>query len=156
VIRRACYEDADEILEVIVKTNRVFFSKIIPKEYFKDPVLTKEELLREMKNIEFYVYELEGKIIGVSGLSIEDREIGVVRRVYVLPEYQRRGIGTALLRHIENIAKRRGLRTLKIRTSEKAFWAISFYRKLGYKMTGKIRVPWGYDVVFTKEIRDHT
>ena len=155
MIRRACYEDADEILEVIVKTNRTFFSKIIPKKYFKDPVLTKEELLKEMENIEFYVYELGGKIVGVSGLTVENKKTGIVRWVYVLPEYQRKGIGTALLRHIESIAKRCGLRMLKLRTSEKAYWAISFYRKLGYKVSGKIRVPWGHDVVFTKELENH-
>ncbi|OYT53587.1 MAG: hypothetical protein B6U76_08330 [Desulfurococcales archaeon ex4484_217_2] len=152
MIRKACCEDADEILEVIVKTNRAFFSKIIPKKYFKDPILTREELLKEMENIEFYIYELEGKIVGVSGLTMENKETGIVRWVYVLPKYQRRGIGAALLRHVENIAKRRGIRKLKLRTSEKAYWAISFYRKLGYKIVSKIKVPWGYDVIFAKEL----
>ena len=155
MIRRAYYGGADEILEVIVKANRTFFSKIIPRKYFKDSVLTKEELLKEMENIEFYVYELEGKIVGVSDLTMENKGAGIVRWVYVLPEYQRKGIGTALLRHIESIAKRRGLRMLKLRTSEKACWAISFYRKLGYKITGKIRVPWSHHVVFTKELENH-
>ncbi len=152
MIQRASLNDLNEILFVINVSNREAFSKIIPKEYFRFPILTFDELLRYFRVMEFYVYRVENRIVGVSALHVESKNVGRIHWVYILPKYQRRGIGTALIRHIEKRAKELGLRKLKLITPEKAFWAINFYRKLGYRIVGRIRNPWDYDVVMEKNL----
>ncbi|MEQ9715391.1 MAG: GNAT family N-acetyltransferase [Candidatus Asgardarchaeum sp.] len=152
MIQKASMNDAEEILSVINISNYKAYKKIIPKEYFKEPILTLKELLEEFKRMIFYVYRYEGKIVGVAALRIENEESGSIHRVYVLPECQRKGIGTALMKFIETEAKRRGLKKLWLFTLEKAYWAVNFYKKLGYGVTGKVERPWGTDVIMEKAL----
>lgn len=94
-----------------------------------------EELKEEFERKGFYVYELEGQIVGVAAFEAPKAhftKVGVVTRMYVLPDFQRRGIGTALIREIEKRARRQGVHEILIWTDPKASWAISFYQHLGY------------------------
>ena len=55
-IHQANIEDVEEILFVINKSNSEAYKKIIPPEYFREPVLTLDELLKEFEEITFYTY----------------------------------------------------------------------------------------------------
>ncbi|KPV62422.1 MAG: acetyltransferase [Candidatus Bathyarchaeota archaeon BA1] len=142
----------DDILHVINISNREAYREIIPKEHFTEPVLSLEELLRDFERMTFYVYRFESRIVGVSALHVQSENTGRIRWVYILPEYQRKRIGTALVTYIEFKAREIGLKRLWLLTSEKACWAVNFYKKLGYKLTEKIEKPWGYDVVMEKDL----
>ena len=129
-------EDLGEILEVINTTNRLLYKAIVPPERFVDPFMSHKELEQEFEQKDFYVCELEGRIVGVAAFETSVARfgpVGIVTRVYVLPQFQRRGIGTALISEIESTAQEQGIREILIWTDPKARWAISFYRKLGYR-----------------------
>jgi len=132
--------DAEEILSLINTTNREAYKNIIPEEHFKVPILTLDELLEILDRVPFYVYKSEGKIVGVAALQVESEEIGKLKWVYVLPEHQRKGIGTALITHLEQKAREKGLKKMRLRTIEKADQAVNFYKKLEYRLTNKIEV----------------
>lgn len=70
----------------------------------------------------------------------------------VLPGYQKRGIGTALVTCIEQEARKAGIRRLILLTVEKAHWAVGFYEKLGYSLDERIERPWGFDVFMVQEL----
>ena len=142
-IYRVATKDIKAILFIINRSNSVAYRKIIPPKYFKEPILTSQELLKEFEKMTFYVYEIENAAIGVAALKLEDGGIGQIRWVYVLPGHQRKGFGTSLIEHIENEALNRRLKKLRVLTSDSAYWAKNFYSKLGYKMIGKISKPWG-------------
>jgi len=152
MIDKAFPEQAEEVLSVINTSNRESYRCITPKEHFKDPVLSSQELLALFERMAFYVYRSAGKIVGVAALHPEIEKTGRIRWVYILPEFQRKGIGTALMRHVEGEAEKKGLRKLRLLTTGAAIWAIEFYHKLGYRLTGKRDRPWGFDVVMEKEI----
>lgn len=152
MIGKACLNDAKEILSVINTSNREAFRNIIPKEHFREPVLYLEDLLEDLERMTFYVYKREGRIIGVAALQIEGKETGRIHWVYILPEHQRRGIGTALVTHLERKAREMGLRRLRLKTIGKAHQAVNFYKKLGYNLTDKIERPWGFDLFMEKEV----
>lgn len=79
--------------------------------------------------------------------------MGYVRFVYILPEHQRKGIGTSLVTYIEVEARKLGLRKLIVPYVDvNAYWAINFYIKLGFKVVEKREKPWGYDLFFEKEL----
>jgi len=153
MIEKASEEHAEKILYVINESNRKAYKDIIPEEHFKEPVLSIEELLQDFSKMDFYIYRHEGKIVGVAALHVLNKDTGRIRWVYVLPEFQRKGIGTALVTYVEHEAERLGLKKLWLLTAEKAYWAITFYRKLGYRQSGRIERPWGHDVIMEKKIR---
>jgi len=154
MIRRASESDINDIVDVINLSNYTAYKYIIPPEYFKHPVVVYEDIRRDMEVMEFYVYEYYGKIVGVAALHpIYSEGVGIVRYVYIHPGFQRRGMGTELMNHIEDIAFKRGLKRLRLVTHEKAIWAIAFYRKLGYRIAGyRYRAAW-CDVILEKLIQ---
>ncbi|WP_413172700.1 GNAT family N-acetyltransferase [Anabaena azotica] len=53
--------------------------------------------------------------------------------LYVIPTYRRRGIGTALMRYIENWAKQRGDRQIGLQVFESNTPALNLYHQLNYQ-----------------------
>jgi ribosomal protein S18 acetylase RimI-like enzyme len=90
--------------------------------------------------------------VGVAALTEETQGVGRLRWVYVLPEFQRRGIGTALVSHLEERARAAGYDSMRLRTAEGADWAVSFYEKLGYTVTGRNPRPWGADILMERAL----
>jgi N-acetylglutamate synthase-like GNAT family acetyltransferase len=68
-IRKADLEDATEVLSVINKSNAEAYRKMIPPQYFKEPLFTYEDILKKFEEMNSYVYELEGKVVGVAALE---------------------------------------------------------------------------------------
>jgi len=152
-VYRAGTKDIKAILSVINRSNSEAYRRIIPPKYFKEPVLTPEELLKEFEKMTFYAYKIENTTIGVAALRFEDDRMGQIRWVYVLPEHQRKGVGTSLLKCIENEAVKGRLMKLRVLTNDSAYWAKNFYSKLGYKMVSKISRLWGDDAVYEKTLQ---
>jgi len=151
-IRKAGFEDVTEVLSVINKSNAEAYRKMIPPQYFKEPLFTYEDVLKKFEEMNFYVYELEGKVVGVAALEPKG-DVANVRLVYVLPQHQRKGVGTSLVKHVEGEAKRLGFKKLRVPyVDAKAHWAMNFYEKLGYRVVEKREKPWGFDLFFEKEL----
>ena len=150
-VRKSDVKNVREVLCVINRSNAEAYRKIIPQEFFKEPVFTYDELLKKFKEMTFYSYELKGEIVGVAALQVESECLGNVRFVYVLPEHQRKGVGTSLVTYIEAEARKLKLEALRVPYVDiNAYWAINFYTKLGYKVVDKRRKPSGYDLLFKK------
>jgi N-acetylglutamate synthase-like GNAT family acetyltransferase len=152
MIKEVGADRAEEILDVVNVSNREAYGGMIPPEHFKEPVLTEEELLEDFQRMVFYAWERDDRIVGVSALQFLGEGVGRVRYVYILPGYQRQGIGTALVSRVEIKARESNLRKLKVLTVEKAIWAVAFYIKLGFRLAERIQKPWGFDVFLEKEL----
>ena len=76
----------------------------------------------------------DGQICGIGALKQLDRRRGDVKSMRTHPDYLRRGIAAALLEHIINEARARGLRWLSLETGRgQAFDpALALYRKRGF------------------------
>ncbi len=79
-----------------------------------------------------------------------EKVIGIVRgnknkltNLFILGEYHNRGFGRNLIKKFENEAKKIGSRKIKIKSS---LFAVSFYTKLGYKKTSRIRIHHGIKI----------
>jgi len=152
MIEKAGPDSAQEILSVINTSNRQAYKNVILQEHFREPVLSLEKLSDDFERMTFYVYKSQDKIVGVVALQVESEETGRLRWVYILPGHQRTGIGTALVTHVEQMARKTGLKRLRLLTVGKAKWAVDFYRKLGYHLADKIERPWGCDVFMEKDL----
>jgi GNAT superfamily N-acetyltransferase len=154
MIEKASIDMAGDILSVINISNREAYGSMIPQEHCKEPLLSLEALLPLFDTMTFYICRRQGNIVGVAALSLDMQATGRIHWVYILPEYQRKGIGAALVRHVEVEAVRKGLRALRLFTVGAALWAIEFYQKLGYRLIGKVDRPLGFDVVMEKKLED--
>jgi GNAT superfamily N-acetyltransferase len=97
--------------------------------------MTRAELDREIAaGVVFWGCEVNGKLAGVMGFQ-PVHGMDLVRHAYVLPDSQRRGIGSALLQHLRQLSERRIL----VGTWEAAHWAISFYRSHGFGLVPAVR-----------------
>jgi ribosomal protein S18 acetylase RimI-like enzyme len=148
MIRRAGIDDAEEILFVINTSHQKAYKSIFSNNC--NPVLSMEELIKDFNAMTFYGYE-EEKILGVAALRIEDKT-GWIRWVYILTDYQRKGIGTALLLHLEEEAKKKKLTQLRLHALEKDYRAVNFYRKLGYESIDRVPGPYGLDLLMEKKV----
>ena len=71
-----------------------------------------------------------GRPVGAVRLDQDNgNALGIVRLVAVLPENQRRGIGTAMIEAVEAFATTKGMKRLKTQAANDA---VIFYEKLGW------------------------
>jgi GNAT superfamily N-acetyltransferase len=89
-----------------------------------------DELKREMKQMTFFGWEAHGELVAVMGFQ-PVRDVTLIRHAYVLPEYQRQGIGDKLLSYLRNLV---ATSRLLVGTWADASWAIAFYEKRGFSL----------------------
>ena len=129
MIRKLLLKDANTIYEIINQAARAY-QGMIPDDCYHEPYMLKEELRREMKNMAFFGWEEEGKLVGLMGFQ-PVKDVTLIRHAYVLPDYQRKGIGIRLLDHLKQMTKSKHL---LVGTWADASWAIDFYRKQGFEL----------------------
>jgi putative acetyltransferase len=94
---------------------------------------TDERVRHFMKNADGeirLIADLDGEPVGLGVLVVEHSEL---RACYVVPEAARKGVGSAIVREIERLAKQEGLNRLELRASINAE---GFYHSLGYESLG--------------------
>jgi GNAT superfamily N-acetyltransferase len=129
---RACTEaDAPQICEII-NDAAVAYKGIIPADRWHEPYMPLDHLQAEMAaGVRFVGYDDHG-LVGVMG--IQDRgDVDLIRHAYVRTSQRRRGIGEALIKHLEETTRK----PILIGTWAAATWAIRFYEKHGYRVLSR-------------------
>jgi GNAT superfamily N-acetyltransferase len=129
MIKELSAKDTDDIYEVINQAARAY-QGVIPEDRYHDPYMPVEELRCEMESMTFFGWEQEGRLVGVMGFQ-PVRDVTLIRHAYVLPGYQRRGIGAKLLKHLMQLTC---TQSLLVGTWADARWAIDFYNKQGFSL----------------------
>ena len=75
----------------------------------------------------------DGEALGCGALRALAADAAEVKRMYVAPSARGRGIAAALLAELEDAARRRGWRTLRLETGLRQPEAISLYSGAGYR-----------------------
>lgn len=76
----------------------------------------------------------DGKVLGGARLQRNDNTTGQIRYMAVKPDHQSKGIGAAMLKHLEEKAKEMGLSRLILQARGEA---VEFYKRNGYKVEEK-------------------
>jgi putative acetyltransferase len=84
---------------------------------------------------DFFVAE-ENRV--VAGFGHLNREKGEIEAVYVRPNFERRGIGSKILRTLEDAARAHGLTSLHLSSSLNA---VGFYERAGYEPQHEAKHP---------------
>lgn len=80
----------------------------------------------------FLVAEIDGRVVGTA-MGGYDGHRGWIYSLAVLPRYQRRGIGRAMIERLESLLAERGCVKIKLQILADNADAESFYNNLGYQ-----------------------
>jgi len=147
IIRRARLLQAKEILEI---QKLAFQSEAeIHKNYGISPLVqTIESIEDDFSTYHFYIAVLENKIIGSVKVRLIENIHLWIGRLVVHPDYQGRGIGKKIMVYVEN--KYRNVEVFLLYTAEKSIRNVTFYKSLGYEISGKYTEPGHSDIILVK------
>ena len=129
MIRASRDDDLATILAIINDAAQKYRG-IIPADRWHEPYMPREELVKEIADgIRFWVSETDGRADGVMGIQ-DKGEVALVRHAYVSTALQRKGIGAALLKHVQSLTAK----PILIGTWRDATWAIAFYLRNGFTL----------------------
>jgi len=132
---RLCRDDERSTILAIVNAAAEAYRGVIPADRWHEPYMRAAELDGEIAaGVVFWGYEAAGELLGAMGIQpVGDVEL--IRHAYVRPDSQGRGVGGALLGHLEA----RATRPLLVGTWATAEWAIGFYQRHGFRPVGPER-----------------
>jgi ribosomal protein S18 acetylase RimI-like enzyme len=122
----------EEDLEFIRKLSAEAFSRygqyeeIVPA-WFEEPAVITEVIMEKSDILGFAMLVMEGKkVFGFRGAHL--------LAIGILLEHQRSGVGTALLEHMEEIARKYNAGEMNLWTAVDNEAAFSFFQKVGFKI----------------------
>ena len=121
--------DAQVICTVINAAAQVYRG-IIPDDCWHEPYMSVKELHQELEDgVVFSGITQGGRLVAVMGFQARGA-VELIRHAYVIPPYQRTGMGRTLLRWIH----RQASAPILVGTWAGASWAIRFYENNGYHL----------------------
>ncbi len=99
-IRRLDADHCARAVEVINIAAR-WYREFLPPEELHDPEMDEAEWSAEGRRMTWWGALIDNTLVGVMG-SEPIGEVVLLRHAYILPRYQRSGVASALIEHIEN------------------------------------------------------
>jgi GNAT superfamily N-acetyltransferase len=132
MIRSLLPSDFDAILEVINDAAQAY-KGMIPDDRCKEPYMSAEELRKEIEaGVRFFGWMEGERLLGVAGIQAKDTTL--IRHAYVIPAFQRKGIGAKLLEYLMGMSR---TDEVLVGTWADATWAIRFYEKHGFELVSQ-------------------
>ena len=129
MIRKCRADDAQRLYFIINEAARAY-DGVIPADRYHKPYMSMDELEREMGRITFFGWEENGELVGIMGIE-PIKDVTLIRHSYVLPRWQKQGIGGKLLNYLKGLVT---TPHLLVGTWVDARWAIAFYQKHGFSL----------------------
>ena len=138
-IRKMKYDDIKQVQEVAKTSWNATYEGIIPfdiQERFLNSAYS-DEMMQKRLNVSFlYVAEIDGKIVGFANFSpIKEEGIVELGAIYLLPQHQGEGIGTALLN--EGLKNLEGAKSVYISVEKENRTGKNFYRAKGFQVVSE-------------------
>jgi GNAT superfamily N-acetyltransferase len=134
-IIRACGGDDELRILEIINEAAAAYRGVIPDERWHEPYMSADELRGDLaRGVAFVGMEVDGTLVGVMGVQ-RVRDCDLIRHAYVLPSFQRHGVGGALIRHLTAASSRQML----VGTWAAATWAVAFYQRHGFTLLDPVQ-----------------
>ncbi|MBS4199037.1 GNAT family N-acetyltransferase [Bacillus sp. FJAT-49732] len=138
-IREMQKEDISKIQEIAIISWNDTYRGIIPteiQEMFLRSAYNDEMLQRRLEHSTIFVSEVDGEIVGFANFSTvnEDGKTELTA-IYLDPEYQGKGIGTALLK--KGITTLAGAKEIYINVEKDNSIGLTFYRAKGFEFVSE-------------------
>lgn len=133
-IRLAIESDIPVIREILKRN----FDEVISKDHSSEVVEkfkahnAEETLLHQLSWKRVYVAEIDNQVVGTgafANLTYTDKPNYCISNLYVLPEYQRKGVGCSLVKVLFNDFEKTGDFAFHVPSTR---GAVAFYSKFGF------------------------
>jgi len=124
MIREAKPSDVEQIYELMKPYT--ISGDLLPR--------TKDDILDHIRN--FFVYEVDDKIVGCVSIKYYSKEMAELRSLVVDKNLQSKGIGSEIVKYAVNTLKTMGIKKIFVLTK-----AERFFKKLGFKIVKKEIFP---------------
>ena len=81
----------------------------------------------------YYVLQVKGKIGGMGALRKLKKDVGEIKRMYIMPEYRKKGYGKAMLTQLLKKGEEFGFSTIRLDTGKFMDAAQYVYRSAGFQ-----------------------
>ncbi|MBQ4049069.1 MAG: GNAT family N-acetyltransferase [Clostridia bacterium] len=132
--RRFCDSDAVEVSDLIARTLRTVSIRDYSSEYVENIVkmFEPQKIIDRASWTHFYVICDQGKIVGCCAIGpyYDKKDESSFFNVFVLPEYQGKGVGGKIIQTLESDEFFLRAKRVEVPSS---ITAVEFYKKFGYK-----------------------
>jgi GNAT superfamily N-acetyltransferase len=131
MIRPCSESDIPQMLEVVNDAAQKYRGAIAADRW-KQPYMPEAELREEIADgVSFWAWTDGPRVVSIMGL--QDRgDVVLIRHAYTRTAAQGSGAGSALMTHLKGLARK----PMLVGTWKAAVWAIRFYEKRGFRLTG--------------------
>jgi ribosomal protein S18 acetylase RimI-like enzyme len=95
----------------------------------------------------FWVAEVPGQVVGMIGVQHHEQNVGQIRRLRVAREYQRRGIGKALLEIAIHFCRENQYLKVSLESFAERAGSLELFRRLGFQL-GETRHFAGKEMIY--------
>lgn len=142
LIRKFAEADAKEVSDLIIRTLMISNTKDYPAEMMAELTrrMQPEDILERARRTHFYVAEENNVILGCGAIGPywDKTDESSLFTIFVLPEYQGRGIGRRIVETLEKDEYALRAKRIEIPAS---ITGLEFYKKLGYDYKDNVTVP---------------
>lgn len=139
IIRQMTEKDIEAVQQVARKSWHTTYQGIIPmsiQEEFLTRAYSKEMLAKRLMFSHLFVAELDGKVVGFANYSpMTEQGVAELNAIYLLPDYQAMGIGTALLKAGLDFLKEVNIIYLNVEQDNEI--GKRFYKRKGFNIVEK-------------------
>ncbi len=105
------------------------------KEHWGSSEMVISSGIYQCENLNGFIYEEDQQIIGLVTYVMKIDEIEIISLDSI---HEGKGIGTALIEKVENLAKQKQIKIITLVTTNDNLNALRFYQKRGYRITSII------------------
>ncbi|MDE5414269.1 GNAT family N-acetyltransferase [Alkalihalobacterium chitinilyticum] len=135
-IREMLHDDTKQVQEVAKKTWNATYEGIIPLEVqddFLNAAYNDERMKQRLERSFLFVAEFDGRVVGFANFSpVRDNGKVELAAIYLYPEYQGKGIGSALLQ--QGIKDLDGIKEIYINVEKDNKIGKAFYDAKSFKV----------------------
>ena len=117
----------DELRQLVAELDVALSGPYSPDQHH---ALSFDELFTA--GVRFFAVRLDGLLVGCGGVAFFD-DYAEVKRMFTRPGARRRGVGMAMLRHLEHEAKEAGHARLRLETGMYQAEAVGLYLHAGFQ-----------------------
>ncbi|MEM7251133.1 MAG: GNAT family N-acetyltransferase [Pseudomonadota bacterium] len=145
VIRRASLDD----LDAVAACARAAYSKYLGR-MDKEPAPMNADFERQISQGMVWVATKAHRLVGYVVFYAQGPDGLHLENIAVIPEMSGRGIGKALVQHVEEAARRAGKAAVELYTNEAMVENLAMYPKLGFVAIER-KLQDGFDRVFFRK-----
>lgn len=152
-IRKMHYEDTKQVQSIAKKTWNATYEGIIPLEVqnnFLKSNYSDESMKQRIERSIVYVAEVKGKVVGFANYStVRDGGKVELAAIYLYPEFQGKGIGTALIQ--QAVKELKGIKEICLNVEKDNKIGMNFYEAKGFEIVKESDIE--FDGHILKQVR---